>query len=56
MIFVQETVGVDRLNGKVGYCKCNDKIKIALASVHNYEEPSISGKMDQVLSFLVIVI
>lgn len=44
MIFVQETVGVDRLNGKVGYCKCNDKIKIALASVHNYEEPSISGK------------
>lgn len=51
MIFVQETVGVDRVNGKVGYCKCNDKIKIALASVHNYEEPSISGKMDQVLSF-----
>ena len=44
MIFVQETVGVDRVNGKVGYCKCNDKIKIALASVHNYEEPSISGK------------
>ena len=44
MIFVQETVGADRLNGKVGYCKCNDKIKIALASIHNYEEPSISGK------------
>ena len=44
MIFVQETVGVNRVNGKVGYCKCNDKIKIALASVHNYEEPSISGK------------
>ena len=40
----QETVGVNRVNGKVGYCKCNDKIKIALASVHNYEEPSISGK------------
>ena len=28
----------------MGYCKCNDKIKIALASIHNYEEPSISGK------------
>ena len=44
MIFVQEIVGVNRANGKAGYCKCNDKIKIALASIHNYEEPSISGK------------
>lgn len=30
--------------GKIGRCRCNDKIKIALASVHNYEEPCISGK------------
>lgn len=44
MIFVQEIVGVNRTNGKTGYCKCNDKIKIALFSTHNYEEPSISGK------------
>lgn len=35
---------VDRLNGQIGRCKCNDKVKIALASVHQYEEPCISGK------------
>lgn len=35
---------MNRANGKTGYCKCNDKIKIALVSTHNYEEPSISGK------------
>lgn len=34
---------VNRLNGQIGRCKCNDKIKIALASIHNYEEPCISG-------------
>ena len=27
-----------------GLCGCNDKIKIALASIHYYEEPCISGK------------
>ncbi len=35
---------VNRIQGKIGRCKCNDKIKIALASVHMYEEPCISGK------------
>lgn len=35
--------GIDRTKG-IGYCKCNDKIKIALASIHRYEEPCISGK------------
>ena len=35
---------INRLAGNFGRCKCNDKIKIALASVHNYEEPCISGK------------
>ena len=35
---------INRLEGKMGRCKCNDKIKIALASVHNFEEPCISGK------------
>lgn len=34
---------VNRLSGKKGRCKCDDKIKIALASIHNYEEPCISG-------------
>lgn len=35
---------VNRLQGEKGYCKCNDKLKIALASVHYFEEPCISGK------------
>ena len=35
---------VNRENGQIGKCKSNDKIKIALASVHQYEEPCISGK------------
>ena len=35
---------VNREKGQIGRCKCNDKIKIALASIHQYEEPCISGK------------
>ena len=35
---------VNRLAGKKGYCKCDDKIKIALVSTHYFEEPCISGK------------
>lgn len=35
---------VNRLYGKIGRCKCDDKVKIALASIHHYEEPCISGK------------
>lgn len=35
---------VNRALGNKGRCRCNDKIKIALASIHNYEEPCISGK------------
>ena len=35
---------VNRLNGQVGRCKSNDKIKMALASLHFYEEPCISGE------------
>ena len=33
---------VNRSIGNRGRCKCDDKIKIALASVHNYEEPCLS--------------
>ena len=36
--------GVNRNNGKIGRCKATDKIKVALASLHFYEEPCISGK------------
>ena len=35
---------VNRNEGKTGRCKAGDKIKIALASLHKYEEPCISGK------------
>jgi len=35
---------VNRMNGKIGRCKANDKIKIALASLHYFEEPCISGE------------
>lgn len=35
---------VNRLEGKKGRCRCDDKLKIALASLHYFEEPCISGK------------
>ena len=35
---------VNRAKGETGRCKCNDKIKIALVSLHKYEEPCISGE------------
>lgn len=35
---------VNRKEGKIGRCKCDDKIKIALVSLHKFEEPCISGK------------
>ena len=36
--------GINRVDGKIGRCKSGDKIKIALASLHFFEEPCISGK------------
>ena len=35
--------GVNRTKGEIGRCKSTDKIKIALYSVHHFEEPCISG-------------
>ena len=35
---------INRIDGKIGRCRSTDKIKIALVSVHNYEEPCISGE------------
>ncbi len=35
--------GIDRTK-TIGVCKATDKIKVALASIHNFEEPCISGK------------
>ena len=34
---------VNREAGQVGRCRCDDKIKIALVSIHEFEEPCISG-------------
>lgn len=36
--------GIDRTNNQIGRCKSTDKIKIGLYSIHNFEEPCISGK------------
>lgn len=35
---------VNRLEGQIGKCRSTDKLKIALYSLHYYEEPCISGK------------
>lgn len=35
---------VDRISGKIGRCRAGLKPKIALADLHFYEEPCISGK------------
>ena len=35
---------INRKNGQVGRCKSKDTVKIALYSIHNFEEPCISGK------------
>ena len=34
---------VNRIGGNKGRCKCDDILKIALASLHMFEEPCISG-------------
>ena len=35
---------VNRLNGNIGKCRAKGKVKIALANLHYYEEPCISGE------------
>jgi len=35
---------VNRLEGKIGRCRCDDKLKVALTSLHYFEEPCISGE------------
>ena len=36
--------GINRNNGKIGMCKASNKVKIALYSIHEFEEPCISGE------------
>lgn len=35
---------IDRTKNQVGRCKSKDTVKVALASIHNFEEPCISGR------------
>ena len=35
---------INRHSGQIGRCKSKDTVKIALYSIHNFEEPCISGK------------
>ncbi len=35
--------GINRIKNQIGRCKSTDKIKIALYSIHKFEEPCISG-------------
>ena len=36
--------GINRTNNQIGRCKSKDTVKIALYSIHNFEEPCRSGK------------
>ena len=36
--------GVNRLIGECGYCRSSDKIELARAALHHWEEPVISGE------------
>ncbi len=36
--------GINRTKNQIGRCKSTDKIKIALYSIHRFEEPCISGE------------
>lgn len=37
--------GADRLNGKRGFCGASDKLRVARAALHYWEEPCISGEI-----------
>ena len=36
--------GVDRSEGKKGYCGASNELKVARAALHMWEEPCISGE------------
>ena len=36
--------GINRLENKIGICKATNNVKLALANMHYFEEPCISGK------------
>ncbi len=36
--------GIDRTGGKTGFCGCSDKMLVAKAMIHKWEEPALAGK------------
>ena len=38
--------GINRLEKQIGRCKASDRVRIALYSTHDFEEPCISGEKD----------
>lgn len=44
-ILCNRKCGVNRINGELGVCMASDKIKIARAALHKWEEPPISGEI-----------
>ena len=47
---------VNRKKGNLGRCQASDKVRIALYSTHDFEEPCISGKKGSGTVFFKIVI
>lgn len=47
---------VDRLSGKTGFCGANDKLYLARAALHFWEEPCISGEAGSGTVFFQAVI
>ena len=45
--------GADRENGQIGYCGVSDKIYVARAALHMWEEPCISGEAGSGAVFFV---
>lgn len=46
---------VNRINRKIGRCRSTANVKIALATLHHFEEPCISGKNGSGTVFFQIV-
>ena len=46
--------GANRLNGKRGFCGAGDKIRVARATLHYWEEPCISGDIGSGTVFFLI--
>lgn len=48
--------GVNRTNGSTGACHTGEKVRVSRAALHMWEEPCISGEMDQVPYFFPVAL